>query len=107
MAAAGVGGERLLTSLSREDARNVRDYLLRDLDMTPATARRYLNDVRALVTFGLLEHDLQDQANPFLSLPIKLDTTPVEDRDPIPENILPAIRGRMQHHAGVDLWRIW
>lgn len=107
MKAAGMGGERLLTGLRREDARNVRDYMLRDLGMTPATARRYLNDIRAMIGFGMWAHDLPEDANPFLGVSIKEEIRAVEQRQPIPEDVLPAIRERIENHAGTDLWQTW
>lgn len=72
---AGVGKGRALTSLTREDARNVRDYLVRDLNMKAETVRRCLNDVRALINLGMTEFGLRDtMANPFQNLPIRGQT---------------------------------
>jgi integrase len=96
-----------LASLTRGDARNVRDYLLRDLAMNPATARRYINDIRAVLNLGITELDLQDTANPFHNLPIRLETTAVAERSPIPDDLLSPIRARIEAHAGADLWQIW
>jgi integrase len=95
-------------SLTREDARNVRDYLLRDLDMNPATARRYLNDIRAVINLGITENDLKSVVvNPFLDLPIRVETSANKERDIIPDDLLSPIRARIEAHAGAGLWQIW
>lgn len=112
LSAAGVGKDRALTSLAREDARNVRDYLVRDLGMKAATVRRYMNDIRAVINLGMTEFGLRDaMANPFQNLPIRgaeASTTAASDeRKPIPETMISPLRQRIEAHAGEDLWRIW
>ncbi|MER9841764.1 integrase [Mesorhizobium australicum] len=112
LSAAGVGKDRTLTSLTREDARNVRDYLVRDLGMKAATVRRYMNDVRAVINLGMTEFGLRDtMANPFQNLPIRgaeaSTTTASDERKPIPETMIAPLRERIEAHAGEDLWRIW
>lgn len=112
LSAAGVGKDRALTSLAREDARNVRDYLVRDLGMKAATVRRYMNDIRAVINLGMTEFGLRDtMANPFQNLPIRgaeASTTAASDeRKPIPETMMAPLRQRIEAHAGEDLWRIW
>lgn len=109
---AGVGKDRAITSLTREDARNVRDYLVRDLGMKAATVRRYMNDVRAVINLGMTEFGLRDtMANPFQNLPIRgaeVSTTAASDeRKPIPEAMIGPLRQRIEDRAGEDLWRIW
>lgn len=112
LSAAGVGKDRALTGLTREDARNVRDYLVRDLGMKAATVRRYMNDVRAVINLGMTEFGLRDtMANPFQNLPIRgaeaSTTVASDERKPIPETMLAPLRQRIEAHAGEDLWRIW
>lgn len=107
LSSASIEKGRTLASLTREDARNVRDYLLRDLNMNPATVRRYLNDVRAVIGLGITELGVRDMVNPFLNLPIRLDIAAVAERSPIPDTLLPTIRARIEAHAGADLWQIW
>ncbi|MHB9475673.1 DUF6538 domain-containing protein [Mesorhizobium sp. W016] len=109
---AGVGKDRAITSLTREDARNVRDYLVRDLGMKAATVRRYMNDVRAVINLGMTEFGLRDtMANPFQNLPIKgaevSTTAATDERKPIPEAMIGPLRQRIEARAGEDLWRIW
>jgi integrase len=102
-----IEADRPLDQLTREDAREVRDHMLRDLDMKPATVRRYLNDIRAVVTFGLTEFGVRDALNPFMRLEVRVQTTARDERSPIPSDTLKAIRGRLADHAGSDLWQIW
>lgn len=102
-----IEADRPLDQLTREDAREVRDHMLRDLDMKPTTVRRYLNDIRAVVTFGLTEFGVRDALNPFMRLEVRVQTTARDERSPIPSDTLKAIRGRMADHAGSDLWQIW
>ncbi|MGY3328878.1 integrase [Mesorhizobium sp. USDA 4775] len=112
LSAASVDKGRALTSLTREDARNVKDYLLRDLEMKPATVRRYINGVCALINFGMTEFGLRDtMVNPFQNLTIRgaetATTAARDERSPVPEPMLPVLRERVSVHAGEDLWRIW
>ncbi|EKF42631.1 site-specific recombinase, phage integrase family protein [Nitratireductor indicus C115] len=107
MKAASVGSDRRLDSLTRDDARSVRDYMLRDLDMSPTTVQRYLNDVRAMVSIGITELGVRDAVNPFLNLPVRHDVAAVHQRDPISDKLLPLLRARISEHAGADLWAVW
>ncbi len=102
-----IDATRPLSSLTREDARDVRDHMLRDLDMRPATVKRYMNDIRALVSFGITEYGLRDASNPFIRLPVKTEISVQEERSPIPEATLRAIRSQLASHAGPTLVRIW
>jgi integrase len=102
-----IEADRALDRISREDAREVRDHMLRDLNMKPTTVRRYMNDIRAVVAFGITEFGLRDALNPFLRLDIRVQTVAREERSPIPAKTLRAIRARLSARAGADLWRIW
>ncbi|MEJ1173424.1 site-specific integrase [Agrobacterium sp. CMT1] len=102
-----IESDRPLDRLTREDAREVRDHMLRDLDMKPSTVRRYVNDIRAVIGFGITEFGLRDALNPFQRLEIRLQTVAREERSPIPGKTLNAIRTRLEAHAGADLWQIW
>jgi len=102
-----IEADRPLHKLTREDAREVRDHMIRDLGMNPSTVKRYMNDIRALIGFGITEFGLRDALNPFLRLPIKMETVARDERLPIPDNILTAINIRISGHAGTDLWQIW
>ncbi|MBX8811340.1 tyrosine-type recombinase/integrase [Ochrobactrum sp. MR34] len=97
----------LLSDLTRSHAREVRDRMLNELEMTPITVKRYLCDVSAMVNLGLREFDIRDAINPFLNLPIKIDTVAREERDPLPEEVLQFMRERLTVHAAPDIFNIW
>lgn len=112
LAGASIGKDRALTSLTREDARNVRDHLERDRNVKRATVRRYINDLTALVNLGMIEFGLRDaMSNPFQNLSIRggdaSSTAARDERKPIPEAMIGPIRERIEAHAGDELWHIW
>ena len=96
----------LLSDLPRSHAREVLDRMLNKLEMTPITVKRYLCDVSAMVNLGLREFDIRDAINPFLNLPIKIDTVAREERDPLPEEVLQFMRERLAVHAAPDIFNI-
>ncbi len=96
-----------LSQITRKDAREVRDRMLTELNMTPITVKRYLCDVSAMVNLGLREFDIRGAINPFLNLPIKIDTVAREERDPLPAEVLTAMQERLSTHAAPDIWNIW
>lgn len=96
-----------LSKITRKDAREVRDRMLTELNMTPITVKRYLCDVSAMVNLGLREFDIREAINPFLNLPIKIDTVAREERDPLPMEVLTAMQERLSTHAAPDIWNIW
>jgi integrase len=100
-------GDPEIGSFTRADARGVRDHMLTDGDMSPATVHRYLNDLRAIVNHAIAEMDLKGVANPFNGLEVKRDKLAKEARNPFTEGQLKATRRRMLGHASVDLQRIW
>lgn len=97
----------LLSDLTRNHAREVRDRMLIELEMTPITVKRYLCDVSAMVNLGLREFDIRDAINPFLNLPIKIDTVAREERDPLPADVVIAMRERLSAHTASDIWNLW
>ncbi|TPL45434.1 site-specific integrase [Mesorhizobium sp. B2-4-6] len=101
-------GDPQIRSLTRTDAREVRDHMLADGDMSPATVHRYLNDLRAIITHAIKEvDDLRGATNPFNGLEVKKATLAKEDRKPFSESQLKAARVRVLGHASADLQRIW
>lgn len=101
-------GDPQIRSLTRTDAREVRDHMLADGDMAPATVHRYLNDLRAIVTHAIKEVDeLSGATNPFNGLEVKKTTLAKEDRKPFTDAQLKAARARVLGHASEDLQRIW
>lgn len=104
---AALGKGRTLASLERWDAREVRDRMLVDGGMNPATVRRYMNDIRAMVTYGIREFGLRGVDNPFDRLPIKLETVARDERKPFSQAQLKAVGDRVAANAAPDLSRIW
>ena len=99
-----------LSKLTRKDAREVRERMLVELEMKPITVKRYLCDVSAMVNLGIREFDVRDAVNPFQNLPIKTDTTAMvarEERDPLPADVLSAMRERLSANAASDIWNLW
>lgn len=100
----------LLSKLTRKDARAVRDRMLGELEMKPITVKRYLCDVSAMVNLGIREFDVRDAVNPFQNLPIKAETTATvarEERDPLPADVVSAMRERLSANAASDIWNLW
>jgi len=95
-----------LVDLKREHARKLRDDMLstkkRDGSaLSPSTVRRELDMIRAMVSIAITEHDLQGKAhNPFDGLEVaKANAAPDTEwdkRDPLPRDILLAMRKRMK-----------
>lgn len=98
---------RALAELTREDAREVRDHMLRDLQKNPSTVKRCITDIRAMVNLGIKEFDLAGVSNPFEKLEVKQVTVAKEERSPIPDEVLAAIRSRLVANAGSTIWNIW
>ncbi|UWQ15669.1 tyrosine-type recombinase/integrase [Aliiroseovarius sp. M344] len=109
-----------LSSLSREHARKVRDDLLTapknsgNGTLSPASVAREINSIKAMITVGITEFDLRGQAfNPFekLSLPasvVKSVQSEWEERDPLPDELLCAVRRRVMMRVRVpELRLIW
>lgn len=109
-----------LTELTREHARKVRDDLLATPKssgegvLSPASVGREINSIKALITVGITEYDLRGQAfNPFekLSLPPAVAKTGVSEwelRDPLPDEVLLAVRHRVMNRVRVpELRLIW
>ncbi|MBM05938.1 MAG: integrase [Oceanibulbus sp.] len=109
-----------LVDLTRDQARTLRDAMLstRKADGTrlaPASVRRELDMIKAMVSLGIKEFGLQREAdNPFIDLPISSKgVAPDVDsskRDPLPKNVLLAMRDRMREKAQVPalglIWRL-
>jgi len=99
---AALGGNITLRSIGRAGAREVRDHMLSDLGLTPATAKRYINDIRAIVTLGIREYELE-MVNPFANLEVRVETTARDERKPFTEVQLADFQRRLDGHASDDL----
>ncbi|WP_333815802.1 tyrosine-type recombinase/integrase [Tabrizicola sp.] len=111
-----LGRDPVLTSLTREDARKVRDYMLDRLTATgrpisPASVARDLNGLNAIINFTAKEMPLPATfQNPFSGLSVgrvRGRSAEGDNRDPLPEGVLKAARARIVGHAKRDLALIW
>lgn len=115
-----LGRTPVLSSITREDARSVRDYLLNRIKKTgervsPASARRELNTIRAVINLAITEQ---------LGLPASYDNpfnglstsgprggaavqTEREKRLPLPPEVIAEVRHRLTSVANRDLGHIW
>jgi len=102
-----LGRDPAISSLTRADARGVRDHMLKDAEMKPATVHRYMNDIRALINHAIEELPLPGITNPFNKLEVKNDSVAKEERKPFTLQQLEKTRERVLKHASEDLQLIW
>lgn len=100
-----MGKDPILEKITRLDARDVRDQMLDEIN-SPATVKRYLNTLRAIINFGIAEFDLNAR-NPFTGLEVKLDGVRKDDRRPFSAAEIEKARYRVLSHASADLQRVW
>lgn len=93
---------RPLQRIKRADARAVRDHLLREV--SPATARRVLNDISAAVNHIIMEHDLE-MANPFARVGVPNSQHNRTQRHPLDNNDMALLAPIME--TDDDLGLIW
>jgi integrase len=102
-----MGKDPAMVNLTRSDARDVRDYMLHELDISASTVNRYLNDIRAIINHAIEELPLPDVKNPFNGLEVKKEVVAKNAKDNFsPEQLLVA-RGRVLSFARDDLKLIW
>ncbi len=105
-----------LVELKREDARKVRDHMLSRQKkgggtMSPASVRRELNTLSAVVNFGIREFDLKGKvANPFEGLQITGENSgqavaAADQRDSLPQAVIVAMRRKLKTELGI-IWRL-
>jgi Phage integrase family. len=117
-----LGRDPLLTSITREDARKVRDEMLDRVKETgrgvgekvsPATVSRELSIIAAVVNFAKVEFGLSDAfQNPFNRLPVAggqkgRREKRADKRDPLPPKVLAGVRVRVLAMANPELALIW
>lgn len=106
---------RPLDKLKREDARKVRDHMLQSPKkgggvLSPASVRRELKSLSAVINFGLKEFDLGGAVNPFDSLPVagsggSASMPDADKRDPLPAPVVAGVTARLVGELGL-IWRI-
>lgn len=102
-----LGGFPSIAALSREDARKVRDQMLAD-GISPASAKRELNIVKAVVNHAIKEYELACP-NPFakLDIPGLDDEDESQKRDPFPADLLDKTRALVMSTCNDELRLIW
>ena len=102
-----LGRDPFIDDISREDAREVRDYMLLDRGMSGSSAQRYLNDIRAIMNFALEEFELEHAKNPFSGLSIPASSSTKDDKRAFTKDELIDVKGRIQAHVNPELQLIW
>ncbi|MER8473202.1 tyrosine-type recombinase/integrase [Mesorhizobium sp. M1328] len=103
-----LGKDRKLSTLKREDAKEVRDYMLDG--RKASSVDRYLNVVRAMINHAIREFDLAGVINPFMNLEAAPKDKAEPDKDkrrPFTQAEVTAITARIAYHAKPDLQHIW
>ncbi|MER9694874.1 tyrosine-type recombinase/integrase [Mesorhizobium sp. M0179] len=103
-----LGKDRKLSSLKREDAKEVRDHMLDG--RKASSVDRYLNVVRAVINHAVREFDLAGVINPFMNLEAAPKDKAEPDKDkrrPFTDAEVTGITARIEQHAKVDLQNIW
>jgi integrase len=98
-------GDPPLVSLKRKHARAVKSHML-DQNVSPATVRRYINDVKAIINFAIRELDIDGVTNPFNGLTVDVDSTRDERRSFTAEE-LALVRARVLESASIELQLVW
>lgn len=121
-AIAALGGDARLSSITREDARNVRDHMLDRVKETgrgvggkvnASTVSRELSIVAAVFNFAVREFSLPATVqNPFGNLPVARvakgkGQKASEKRAPLPADILKETRARVLANGSPELALIW
>lgn len=117
-----MGRDPTLSSITRADARAVRDEMLDRVKVrgkgvgrkvSVATVSRELTIITAIINFAKLEFTLgENLQNPFNRLPMKGAVKGKKQkalalRDPLPEKVLTQVRGRISANASQTLFLIW
>ena len=110
------GRDPVLTELTREDARNVRDHMLDRLKadrkrLSPASVQPYMNGLRAIINFAATEVPLPATfLSPFNNLSVgqtRGRSSDSKKREPFPSATLQAVRKRILGAAREPLPLIW
>lgn len=103
-----LGKDRKLASLKRQDAKEVRDYMLDG--RKASSVDRYMNVVRAVINHAIRDFDLTGVTNPFMNLEAAPKDKAEPDKDkrrPFTQVEVTAITARIAYHAKADLQHIW
>ncbi|MCV2863332.1 tyrosine-type recombinase/integrase [Albidovulum sediminicola] len=116
IAVEALGRNPLMTSLTREDARKVRDRMLGRVKsngekLSFASVKREMTTLKAVINFGIAEFDLPETTrNPFNKLDLGAsdnDEAESEKRHPFPAKVLKSVCERVRESASPELALIW
>ncbi len=114
-----LGSFPILENLRRDDARKFRDFLSAQRKqngklISPASVKRELTIIRAIVTHGLREFDIRgDVKNPFAELSVQGANVVFdgmaenERRVPLPSSVIKAMRVQLSGNRLPELLLIW
>ena len=104
-----LGKDPLLTRVTRQDARKVRDHMMSLGTLKPSSVRRELNIVKAVFNHAKSELQLSSYENPFNKLSIAGVNDEREGalRDPLPSEVLAGVRARILAGKNSELQLIW
>ena len=121
-AISAMGRDAVLSKITREDARTVRDEMLDRVKargrgvggkVSAATVSRELTIITAIINFAKVEFGLGDAVtNPFSRLPVERvakgqGRKASDKRDPLPADVLTETRGRVLANGSQALALIW
>ncbi|WP_119306137.1 tyrosine-type recombinase/integrase [Cohaesibacter haloalkalitolerans] len=101
-----LGQDRKITDIRRLDARKIVEHFQDGIGVQPATAQRYLNDLKAIVNFVIKETEL-GISSPFSGLSIKVSGARKDDKRSFTRDELEAINKQIQDNANDELRMIW
>ncbi|WJS03244.1 tyrosine-type recombinase/integrase [Roseibium aggregatum] len=101
-----LGEDRKITAIRRTDAKKIVEHFKNEMNVKPATGRRYLNDLKAIINHAIKEYEL-GISSPFQGLAIKVEGNPAETRRSFTDEELRLVRKRIKHHAESELQWIW
>lgn len=102
-----LGGDFDITTMRKQDAKDVLTYLLEDLGQKSDTADRYMNVLRAMVTFAIDEFDCDGVVNKFNKVHPPKEGVAKNDRRSFTEEEIVAITSRIEANANAQLEIIW
>lgn len=102
-----LGGDFDFTMMRKQEAKDVLTYLLEDLGQKSDTADRYMNVLRAMVTFAIDEFDCDGVVNKFNKVHPPKEGVAKNDRRSFTEEEIVVITNRIESKANTQLQTIW
>ena len=100
-----VGPDRAIVSITRDDARKLRDEMLGN-GQKPATVMRYFDDIKAVLSFATREREIP-YSDPFRALEMPRTTVDKELRSPLPDHVIAAVEENLGKREDQILFQLW